>query len=539
MKKPLILIISLLLFGCFSSNEQSNFSNKINSSAGNWLTIIPSFGVEKIQFVNITSPTSIIVTTNKTDVQLEEEIQNALNKGGIITFDTKGENRTIRISKQLYIPVQGRADNNWNNDAPITIDGKGFITLDGGRNQDGTGGTRILEKAWKVNLTVQRLNFINADASNTTNGRADDNKCGGAINVENWDGSLSVIECNFTNCFSKTSGPDIGGGAVRCPGQKQVIFYNCTFTNCNGSNGGAVNSLGSELWILNCTFNSCKATGTGGGAEVGSKGQGGIGGAVYIDGISNNAKSPILRIENTTFNSNSSNEFGGAVFLYTYENSESKTLIKNSTFHGNKIEGTTGFGGALYSQNGEINIVSSTFDENKSASMGGAIWHLSDKVGKIANCTFSYNISPDFGSALQLNGPMYLSSCTIADNVCLGKLGGAIRSGTPDSTWLKNCILANNTCLNSNIGNAADTYNDGGGNYQWPMGNNVERATENIVFSDPSLEELSTNGGLTRTRKPSINSKTVNGGTDENCINIDQRGYERVGICDAGAVELK
>ena len=72
-----------------------------------------------------------------------------------------------------------------------------------------------------------------------------------------------------------------------------LYFYNCNFINCTGSNGGAVNSLGSELWLLKCKFTNCKATGTGGGAEVGASGQGGIGGAVYIDGISNNSKEAV------------------------------------------------------------------------------------------------------------------------------------------------------------------------------------------------------------------------------------------------------
>lgn len=539
MKKLFIILFSLLLLGCFNSTETINTTNQVVSTSSNWLTTIPNFGIEKVPLANITSPTSIIVTTNKTDAQLEIEIQTALNKGGVIVFDTKGEKRIIKLTKQLYIPVQGKSNNNWNNDAPVVIDGGSFITLDGGRNQDGTGGTRIIEKAWKVNLTVQRMNFANADASNSTSGRADDGKSGGAINVENWDGSLNVIDCNFTNCNSKSSGPDIGGGAVRCPGQKFAVFYNCTFVNCSGSNGGAINSLGSELWLINCIFDSCKATGKGGGGEVGSKGQGGIGGAVYIDGISNNSEKAILRIENSIFRENSSNEFGGALFLYTYEKSGSKSLIKNTTFHNNKIEGTTGFGGAIYSQNGELSIISSTFDDNSSASMGGAVWHLSNDVARIANSTFSHNISSNFGSALQLNGPVYLSSCTVANNICLGKLGGAIRSSTPDKTWLKNCIVANNSCENSDIGNASETYQDGGGNYQWPSGITQIKAVSNINFTDPSLGELRNNGGFTFTRMPALYSKTIDGGTNENCTIIDQIGNTRIGVCDAGAVESK
>lgn len=523
-----LLIVLFTLAGCSGGGSSDE-----NSKQTNWLTEPPYFGSESISKDDISKPATIInITENgveKSDETLEAELQQAINKGEVITFDTSNKYRTIKLSKQLYIPVQGKSSNEWNNDMPVVIDGGGFITLDGNNI------TRIIEKAWKVNLTVQGVNFINGNSAKSET----DRKSGGAINVENWDGSLKVINCNFTNCNAIAIGPDVGGGAVRCPGQKYSIFYNCNFTNCTGSNGGAVNSLGSELWLLKCSFTNCKATGTGGGAEVGASGQGGIGGAVYIDGISNNSKEAVLRVEQCEFNMNSSNEYGGAMFLYTYADSGSKSLIKECSFNENKIYGTTGFGGAIYSQNGEMNIVNTTFYKNESASMGGALWHLSDTRCRIANTTFSENISGNFGSAMQLNGPVYITSCTIADNECKGSYGGALRSGTANQTWLKNCVIANNSCSNGNIANAASTYMDGGGNYQWPNVESHVKAAEGVIFANPNLGAIKNNGGKTLTRVPQSDSKVVNGGTDEECMKADQIGNARIGKCDAGAVEVK
>ncbi len=393
-----------------------------------------------------------------------------------------------------------------------------------------------------MDFTVQRMDFANANASHVTSGRTDDDKSGGAINVENWDGALTVIDCRFTNCRAVASGPDVGGGAVHCPGQKWARFDQCTFEDCSGSNGGAIDSLGSELWLLDCVFSGCKATGTGGGADAGPNGKGGIGGAVYIDGISNNSAHAILRVENSRFLDNGANDHGGAIFLYTYENSGSRSLINACTFHHNRILSASpkvGFSGAIYSQNSELTVVSSTFDANTSVSMGGAIWHSSTTTSRIADCTFSANVSGNFGSALQLNGPMYVSNTTLTDNVCSGTWGGAVRSGTPANTWLKNCILANNLCATPEIGNVSDTYQEGGGNYQWPSGTGQKKATSSVTFADTLLGPLADNGGPTFTRLPAPGSPAVNGGTNTLCPPLDQRGLPRVGNCDAGSAELQ
>ncbi len=514
-----------------------------SGSGTDWVTEMPSLTPTLLALADTSSPRVVIDTrsgsVDKTDAVLEAELQAALNGGGVITFNAHGAARTLRITRQLYIPVQGAAPAY---DAPVVLDGGHLITLDSGASVSGEGGTRILEKAWKVNLTVQRMAFVNANAAHSTRwhqGAKADDQSGGALNVENWDGSLAVIDCSFTNCRTVSSGPDVGGGAVHCPGQTQARFSGCTFTNCQGSNGGAVNSLGSELWLLDCAFSGCMATGTGGGADAGPLGQGGIGGAVYIDGLSNNSAHAVLRVEASRFLDNSATSHGGAIFLYTYEGSGSQALLNASTFHQNRTLGA-GFGGALYAQNGALTAVSSTFDGNESSSMGGALWLSSATAGRFACCTFSGNRSANFGSALQLNGPVRISNCTVAGNVCAGPYGGGIRTGTENVTWLKNCILSDNLCLgNASVGNVYRTCQDAGGNFQWPSDASHVKATAAVALANPLLGNLGDNGGPTYTRLPAPGSPAINGGTASECPNRDQRGRPRVGLCDAGAVEVQ
>lgn len=534
--RNLLLIISILFYaGCFSSSGSTKSGT--TPSVSNWQTSVPYTGSSVITPVSIAVPSTVISTIDKSDSVIESEISAALAKGGIITFNTGGTKRTIILSKQLYIPVQGNKDNDYS--SPVVIDGGGNITLDGGSDKSGNGGTRILEKGWKVNLTLQNIDFQNSNAANISSGRGDDSRSGGTVNVENWDGSLTIINCDFTNCRAAASGPDIGGGAVRCPGQKFVRIYNCSFKNCSGSNGGAINSLGSELWLLKCSFSDCSATGTGGGAEVSVTGQGGIGGAVYIDGISNNSATPLLRIEQCSFVNNSSNCYGGAVFLYTYEKSNSKTYIKDSLFSENSAVSSSAYGGALYSQNGQLHIYSSTFSKNTSGDMGGGIWHLSSETAFIGISTFSENTSGNFGSAIQANGPLYISGSTFDSNTCLGEYGGAIRSGTPDKSFIKNSIISNNQCKNPLTGNASEPLNDGGGNIQWPENTSHIKATANISFANPMFMPLDYNGGFTPTLMPNSDSSAAGKGTTQDAFLTDQRGIVRTAPYDPGAIEIR
>ena len=333
----------------------------------------------------------------------------------------------------------------------------------------------------------------------------------------------------------------MGGGAVHCPGQRRAWFINSVFEDCQGSNGGGINSLGSELHILNCSFKRCLATGTGGGADAGPTGQGGIGGGVYVDGVSQNAEHARFRMEHSEILDCGANDHGGGVFLYTIESSASALLLNSTRFSGNRITGTSprvGFAGGIYVQNGALTISSCTFDANRSVSMGGAVWWLSSLPAQVINSTFSANRSGDFASALQLSGPICLANCTLLGNQTDGAFGGALRAGNANQVWLKNMVFSQNTCLaQTTVSDVSETCRDGGGNLQWPRTNGRIAISNGVVWADPRLGALGDHGGPCPTHLPDGQSPVVDGGVEGDAPSLDQRGWPRLGRTDRGAVE--
>src|SRR5690606_9237479 len=100
---------------------------------------------------------------------------------------------------------------------------------------------------------------------------------GGAIYRDG--GSLTVIDCTFTDNRAPATGQDIAGGAIYGFGGGDIVIAGSVFTGNQASNGGAVGSLNGDLTVINSTFVDNHATGT-----EGNPGNGGCGGAIYQDG---------------------------------------------------------------------------------------------------------------------------------------------------------------------------------------------------------------------------------------------------------------
>jgi len=332
----------------------------------------PPVVVEPQRPVEIARPDFVVGNGTPASVTLQA-LQAALDRGGTIVFNTGRRPVALPVTKTLNLPVNTR---------PTVIDGGGLATLDGlERNQ-------ILVKAWKTVLTVQRLKLSGARAA----------KEGAAIKVENWDGALAVIDCQFDNCKTTEPGPDIGGGAIRALGQKHCLVSGCKFHDCAGSNGGAICSLGSQLTLVNCSFTNCAAFGYGGGldARPKGKGMGGIGGAVYVDGVSQNGAEPRLYVGQCVFRNNSAGDHGGAVFAFTYRQAKNLSVFHASIFEGNKVTAQRdlylGFAGAVYTQDSEVYFLNSTFRNNACPKLGAAIFIATDRKARIANCEIAGNL---------------------------------------------------------------------------------------------------------------------------------------------------
>jgi hypothetical protein len=257
----------------------------------------------------------------------------AVARGGRISFDCGPEPVMITLERPAKV-VNDSGDD-------IVIDGGGRVTLSGG------GKTRILymntcdrTQVWTSDhcdnqatprLTVQNLTFVDANSA----GEQEDTAGGGAIWARG--GRLRVINSRFFANVCASTGPDLGGAAVRAFSQYQglpVWVVNSTFGGAEGygnscSNGGALSSIGVSWNIYNSVFSYNQALGRGGNpARSGSPG-GGSGGAIYNDG-----NTMTLALCGTRIEHNQVNAYGSAIFFVS--NDHSGTLrIEDSVLRDN------------------------------------------------------------------------------------------------------------------------------------------------------------------------------------------------------------
>jgi hypothetical protein len=311
--------------------------------------------------VDTSNPTRVIGTGTPASCTSAAVVA-AVARGGIITFDCGPDPVTITMTQTAKIV---------NNTGPeIVIDGGGKVTLSGG------GTRRILymntcdqAQVWTTphcqnqdhpRLTVQNLTFQDGNSI----GQTTDGGGGGAIFVRG--GRFKVVNSRFFRNVCESTGPDIGGGAIRVLSQYQgqpVYVTNSTFGGAQGfgntcSNGAALSSIGVSWIVLNSKMTHNTVTGRGANpARVGTPG-GGSGGAIYMDG---NEMS--LRLAGTLIEDNHANEGGGAIFFVS--NNRTGTMrIESSTLRRNPNDGfqTAGYPGIFFLGSGSPVVVNSTIE---------------------------------------------------------------------------------------------------------------------------------------------------------------------------------
>jgi hypothetical protein len=289
-----------------------------------------------------------------------EAVVAAVAAGGIITFNCGPAPVTITMKATAKVRNA--------NGPRIVLDGGGRVTLSGG------GKRRILymntcdrAQGWTTShcqdqdhprLTVQNLTFTDGNAT----GETAEGGGGGAIFVRG--GRFKIVNSRFTRNRCDTTGPDLGGAAVRVLSQYQglpVYVVNSTFGGAAGlggvcSNGGALSSIGVSWVILNSVLSHNSAVGRGANpARDGTPG-GGSGGAIYLDG-----NLFTIRIAGSVIENNKANEGGGAVFFVS--NDRTGTMrIENSTLRRNPSAGfeTRGFPGIFFLGARNPTVVNST-----------------------------------------------------------------------------------------------------------------------------------------------------------------------------------
>lgn len=281
---------------------------------------------------DVSSPDHVLGTGTPESVT-EVAFRAAVAEGGVITFNAGTVPFTLTLTQPAKV---------YNNKPDVVIDGGGIVTLSGGGN------TRILylstrdpDLVWTTDhaqnqehpqLTVQNLTFVDGWA-----GEADGSDVSGGGAIWAYGGRLKIVGCRFFNNGCVSSGPDVGGGAVRAFAQYNslpISVVDSTFGGPEGygnygSNGGAISSIGVNWSIYNSLFQGNRAVGyKGNPAEGGTKG-GGSGGAIYNDGLTLN-----LSLYGTKVEGNTARAYGSAIF-FVFNNHEGVLRLEDSVVRNN------------------------------------------------------------------------------------------------------------------------------------------------------------------------------------------------------------
>lgn len=265
----------------------------------------------------------------------------AVADGGIITFNCGPAPVTIALTATAKV----RNDHK----SRVVIDGGGKVTLSGG------GKRRILylntcdpAQVWTTShcqdqstptLTVQNVTFSGGNSTGETM------EGGGGGAIFDRGGLLKVINSRFVDNRCDSTGPDLGGAAIRVLSMyrnQPAYVVNSTFTGGVCSNGAALSSIGVSWVVLNSVFTGNKAIGNGANpAKSGTPG-GGSGGAIYLDG-----NTFTLTLDGCKITGNNANEGGGAVFFVSNDRTGTMT-VRNSTLTDNRSGQFQNFPGIFF-----------------------------------------------------------------------------------------------------------------------------------------------------------------------------------------------
>ena len=500
--------------------------------------------------VNVSHPTTIVGSGSPGSCT-EDALQATIAAGGIITFNCGSKPVVINLTTQ----------HEFRNDMDTVVDGGNKITLKGNgstrlfyaKSGDAPwhGGTPPFWQSTHTAITFQNITLQNGHSSGTqipalppgappdcSQGTEIDGG-GGVIFVQ--DMVLHVIHSTFISNHAAPLGPDVAGGGIYAMGSVDVTVQRSQFQSNDGSNGGAIGMLESNFQVVNSVFDSNLALGhdgnhnrPGSGCPLHDKqyqvGDGGNGGAVYLDGqddegplscgnlfVHNNAGTNAiggaifgagdpgiqdLTIAENEFDANSSAN-GGAVYAY-----QNNLVIRRSTFSQN----TAGHGGAIQGDYTQLTALNNTFAAN-SATVGIGAVALFHSSGSLLNNTFYGNYAPHY--------PVLFP--------------GGDTSPPPTLTLTNNLFVSN-----SQTGKlACYTSFPGSGNFLWPA-SQLSPAPEggcaaDETTADPLLGTLSYNGGFTQTMPiPSTSPASQSGNS---CPPLDQRGVARPKPCSSGAYQ--
>jgi hypothetical protein len=283
-----------------------------------------------------------------------QAVVDAVAHGGVITFDCGPDPVTIVMSATAKVV---------NTSAVVVLDGGGKVTL------SGAGQRRILymntcdqAQIWTTShcqnqdqpqLTIQRMRFTQGDST----GDVVEGGGGGAVFVRG--GRVKVIDSMFTANRCDSTGPDLGGAALRVLSQYEglpVVVATSTFSGNVCSNGAALSSIGVSWQVYNSVFTDNHAIGNGANpSRAGSPG-GGSGGAIYLDG-----NRFTLDLAGSIVRDNTANEGGGAIFFVSNDRTGELRITDSVLQHNPSLGfGTAGYPGIFFLGRGTPQVTGST-----------------------------------------------------------------------------------------------------------------------------------------------------------------------------------
>jgi CSLREA domain-containing protein len=162
----------------------------------------------------------------------------------------------------------------------------------------------------------------------------------------------------------------------------------------------------------------------------------GYGGAIF------NLDNATATLENINFIGNEADYNGGALWMGV----DTDVNVSSSTFE-NNIAGLDG--GAIWNHGSFISEDISLMN-NESGGSGGAVYVWTDTYTQFTNCNMSGNTAVNGGAIYNNNGMMHLYQCGLSTNTATGPVGGGIYNNGPVPSaglFLQNVTVSNNTAM--------------------------------------------------------------------------------------------
>jgi Ca2+-binding RTX toxin-like protein len=465
-------------------------------------------GADLITFTPLLNDQTITLTNGQLQITDDVTIDADLDGDTLpdITVDANQLSRVFNID-----------DEDISSNQAVVLDG---LTITGGRTtgeNEGGGGVRNRE-----NLTIQNsvvtgnstegknsggggiyslgeyygpfsnLTLINSTISgNTASG---ENNRGGGIDVKY--GNLTVRNSQIVENSAQLFGGGIATTGAYFGDDSFVTVDNSIISGNSAKEGGGIESAVSQVSINETTITNNSALGSGGGLRL------------TLTGTEINA---------STISDNSADRGGGLSNSYS-----ALTNVTNSTISGNSAVSGAGLQNGSYSG---LTVSNSTISDNSATDSGGGILNNEDTGLRIRNSTITQNSAPEgrgSGVAQNFIGSGGFETIEVASSIIADNFNSDVDLVDGNN---QSFISEGNNLIGT--GNAASAFNQG---------------SDITGVTDPGLEALADNGGLTLTHALTSDSPAINAGSNPDSLATDQRGdgFPRVidGQADIGAFEF-